>query len=417
MNNSLPIEPGARFLHPHTGHFLLWAPRGNQAILRLVGPVHRDIHMTRHDHGYWEATVDGIHPGQRYFYRLDNGPDRPDPASRAQPDGVHGPSAVVNTSFDWHDNAWTGAPLDSLVLYELHVGTFTPQGTFDAVLGQLDRLCDLGVTALSLMPVAQFPGWRNWGYDGVYPFCVQNSYGGPAGLKRLVDAAHARGLSVLLDIVYNHLGPEGNYFRYFGPYFTDNYRTPWGEPLNFDSHGCDAVRDFFLANARMWQVEFHLDGLRIDAVPWIKDFSASHLLADLADQARALIPHTRRPFHLIGESDMNDPRVIRPPPGAALASALKWVTRLSPSTPTSPASGGGLLRRPWPPGEPRSRYYQDLRLLAEYSHTSDAATAPLLPTAGHRVRLRSSLPNRGWSATDLGAFASAPSASISRRSS
>ncbi|MFO0842205.1 MAG: alpha-amylase family glycosyl hydrolase [Gemmataceae bacterium] len=280
-------EPGALYQPPSSCRFLLWAPRGKRVTLRLVGPAYRDVPMSPLPHGYFEARADGVGPGQRYWYRLDDGPDRPDPASRWQPDGVHGPSAVVDPRFDWHDDGWRGVPLAELVLYELHVGTFTPEGTFDAAIGQLDRLRQLGVNAVSIMPVAQFPGGRNWGYDGVYPFCVQNSYGGPAGLKRLIDAAHQRQLSVVLDVVYNHLGPEGNYFRHYGPYFTEQYRTPWGEPLNFDGPGSDAVRDFFLANARLWQEEFHLDGLRLDAVPWIKDFSAGHVLADLADQAQS----------------------------------------------------------------------------------------------------------------------------------
>jgi maltooligosyltrehalose trehalohydrolase len=317
-------EPGAFLQPPSSCQFLLWAPRGKRVTLRLVGPVYRDVGMSPLPHGYFETTVEGVTAGQRYFYRLDNGPDRPDPASRWQPDGVHGPSAVVDPAFAWRDEGWQGVPLAELVLYEAHVGTLTPDGTFDGAIGQLDRLRHLGVNALSIMPVAQFPGWRNWGYDGVYPFCVQNSYGGVAGFKRLIDAAHQRQMSVILDVVYNHLGPEGNYFREFGPYFTDQYRTPWGEPLNFDGPGSDAVRDFFLSNARVWQEEFHLDGLRLDAVPWIKDFSASHVLADLADQARDFSERLGRRFHVIGESDINDPRVIRPRSRGGLGLDAQW---------------------------------------------------------------------------------------------
>jgi maltooligosyltrehalose trehalohydrolase len=263
-------------------------------------------------HGYYEVEVDGLAPGQRYFYRLDNGPDRPDPASRWQPDGVHGPSALVDPAFGWSDERWTGIDPADMVLYELHVGTFTAEGTFDAVIGELPRLTDLGINAIEIMPVAQFPGGRNWGYDGVYPFAVQHSYGGVAGLKRLADAAHRQGVAVLLDVVYNHFGPEGNYFRHYGPYFTDQYRNPWGEAINYDGRDSDAVRDFVVANARMWQEEFHLDGLRLDSVPNIRDASARHILAEIAEVCGVQTSRLGRPFHLIGESDLNDPRILRP---------------------------------------------------------------------------------------------------------
>jgi maltooligosyltrehalose trehalohydrolase len=305
------ITPGPFFLSPSC-RFVLWAPRARHATLRLLGPVHRDVPMHSRPHGYYEVEIDGLAPGQRYFYRLDNGPDRPDPASRWQPDGVHGPSALVDPAFAWQDETWTGIALADLVLYELHVGTFTPEGTFDAVVSELPRLRDLGVNAIEIMPVAQFPGGRNWGYDGVYPFAVQNSYGGAAGLKRLVDAAHRLGVAVLLDVVYNHFGPEGNYFRHYGPYFTDQYRNPWGEAINYDGRDSDAVRDFVIANVRMWQEEFHLDGLRLDSVPNIRDASAYHILAEIADVCREQSARLGRPFHLIGESDLNDPRILRP---------------------------------------------------------------------------------------------------------
>jgi maltooligosyltrehalose trehalohydrolase len=262
-------------------------------------------------HGWYDVRVD-VAPGQRYFFRLDDGPDRPDPASRWQPDGVHGPSALVDPAFTWHDGGWTGIPLADMILYELHVGTFTPAGTFDSAIDEFPRLHDLGVNAIEIMPVAQFPGGRNWGYDGVFPFAVQHSYGGAAGLKRLIDAAHQQGIAVILDVVYNHFGPEGNYFRHFGPYFTEQYRNPWGEAINFDGRGSDGVRDFVLANVRMWQDEFHLDGLRLDSVPNIRDASARHILAEMADVCREEASRLGRPFHLIGESDLNDPRILRP---------------------------------------------------------------------------------------------------------
>jgi maltooligosyltrehalose trehalohydrolase len=231
---------------------------------------------------------------------------------------------VVDPAFDWHDQGWRGLPLAELVLYEIHVGTFTPQGTFASATGELDRLRHLGVNAVEVMPVAQFPGERNWGYDGVHPFAVQNSYGGPAGLKAFVDACHARGIAVILDVVFNHLGPEGNYLRDFGPYFTDAYRTPWGEAVNFDGPGSDDVRAFFLACARMWQEEFHLDGLRLDAIHAIKDFSAWPFLAELSSACAARAQALGRPFHLIAESDQNDVRVLLPVDQHGLGMSAQW---------------------------------------------------------------------------------------------
>src|SRR5208283_1818802 len=215
-------------------------------------------------------------PGTRYFYRLDGNKERPDPASKFQPEGVHGPSQVIDPHFVWEGPHWSGIPLSHYVLYELHVGTFTAQGTFDAIVPHLDELKDLGITAIEMMPVAQFPGERNWGYDGVYPGAVQNSYGGPEGLKRLIDACHQRGLAVILDVVYNHLGPEGNYLRKFGPYFTAHHTTPWGEAVNYDTQGCEHVRRYVVENALYWIREYHLDGLRLDAVQTIKDDSPKH---------------------------------------------------------------------------------------------------------------------------------------------
>jgi maltooligosyltrehalose trehalohydrolase len=199
--------------------------------------------------GYHQAIVEDIAPGTQYKYRLNAAAELPDPVSRYQPKGVHGPSEVVDPGFDWQDEHWFGLPIENYIIYELHVGTFTPEGTFEAVIPHLDELADAGITAIEIMPVAQFPGSRNWGYDGVYLFAVQNSYGGPAGLKKLVNACHQRGLAAILDVVYNHVGPEGNYLSQFGPYFTDRYKTPWGRALNFDDAYSDEVRHFFISNA------------------------------------------------------------------------------------------------------------------------------------------------------------------------
>jgi maltooligosyltrehalose trehalohydrolase len=240
--------------------------------------------------------------------------DRPDPCALWQPDGVPGPSAVYTPStFPWTDGGWKGLPLDDHVFYEVHVGTFTAEGTFEAVIPRLAALKDLGVTAIELMPVGQFPGARNWGYDGVLPYAAQHSYGGPQGLQRLVDAAHAAGLAVFLDVVYNHFGPEHNYLEEFGPYLTDRYKTPWGMAVNYDGPGSDPVRRYVLENVRLWLEEFHLDGLRLDAVHAIYDLGACHILKRIKDEAAAVARRTGRAIHIVAESDLNDPRVVRDP--------------------------------------------------------------------------------------------------------
>jgi len=302
------IPLGANLIEPSRCQFRVWAPNANVIELHIVAPEERRITLTKNIRGYHEAIVDAG-PGTRYFFAV-NGNDRPDPASRFQPEGVHGPSEVVSRDFDWHDAGWRGVALEDYVVYELHVGTFTREGTFDAVISHLDELKDLGITAIELLPIAQFPGTRNWGYDGVYVGAAQNSYGGPAGLKRLVDACHARGLALLLDVVYNHLGPEGNYIAEYGPYFTDRYKTPWGPALNFDGPRSDDVRWFFIHNALQWIDEFHVDGLRVDAVHAIVDHTAEPFLQDLTSAVRERAESLGRRVYTIAESDLNDPRVI-----------------------------------------------------------------------------------------------------------
>jgi maltooligosyltrehalose trehalohydrolase len=272
----------------------------------------------------WHAGEADAAPGRRYAYVLDGGDSLPDPASGWQPDGVDGPSAVVGEEFAWTDGGWRGAPLDELVLYELHVGTFTPEGTFDAAVARFPALAQLGVTAIELMPVAEFPGSRNWGYDGVFPYAAQSTYGGPQGLKRLVDAAHGAGIAVCLDVVYNHLGPEGNVLHRYGPYFSDRYRTPWGEAVNVDGPGSDAVRGYFVGNALRWFEDFHIDALRLDAVQEIVDTSAVHFLAELADAVADLRERVGRPLHLIAESDLNDPRMVTPRAAGGLGMDVQW---------------------------------------------------------------------------------------------
>jgi maltooligosyltrehalose trehalohydrolase len=261
----------------------------------------------------FEVLIPEARPGDRYWLVLDGTKERPDPCSRLQPDGVHGPSEIVDPdSFEWSDRNWKGIDLTDYILYELHVGTFTPQGSFDSLLSKIPYLKDLGITAIELMPVAQFSGNRNWGYDGVDLYAPHAAYGGPDGLKSLVNAAHDAGLAVVLDVVYNHLGPEGNYLGEFGPFFTDRYRTPWGGAINFDGPGSDGVRRFFIDNAHYWLTEYHVDALRLDAIHGIFDFSAYHILAELRDRFHEEAARLGRQAFLIAESDLNDVRVIRP---------------------------------------------------------------------------------------------------------
>lgn len=261
----MSIQPGAIFVSGGV-KFSVWAPDPAHMELYLPGFSQEVIAMEPQPDNYWTCTVADVQPGQRYFFRLNGDEDKPDPASRWQPEGVHKASAVAAKDFPWTDEHWCGIALQHYVLYELHVGTFTAEGTFEAIIPHLQRLRDLGVTAIELMPIGQFPGSRNWGYDGVYPYAPHSSYGGPEGLKKLVDAAHGWGLAVVLDVIYNHLGPEGNYFARYGPYFTDSYKTPWGDALNFDGAESGPVREFFIQNAEYWIREFHIDALRLDAV-------------------------------------------------------------------------------------------------------------------------------------------------------
>ncbi|MGI0132308.1 MAG: malto-oligosyltrehalose trehalohydrolase [Thermoplasmata archaeon] len=292
-------------------HFLVWAPSARSVGVELLPPGRRRLPLEQLERGYWGVELDGIRPGQRYGWTIHGRKALPDPASRSQPNGVVGASEVVAPdAFRWTDASWQGLPLDRQVFYELHVGTYSRSGTFDGVVLDLDHLADLGVTTIEILPVAQFSGRRNWGYDGVFPFAVQHSYGGLAGLQRLADACHARGLALFLDVVYNHLGPEGNVLPRFGPYFTDRYRTPWGAALNFDGHGSDEVRRFFVESATFLTEHAHLDGLRVDAVHAIVDPTARPFLAELTHAVHAVGERTGRPRWLVAESALNDPRVV-----------------------------------------------------------------------------------------------------------
>ncbi|MGE5193233.1 MAG: malto-oligosyltrehalose trehalohydrolase [Deltaproteobacteria bacterium] len=310
------MPPCGALAHPNGSVcWRIWAPRARFAQLVLHGSGSdadcRMLDMQPEPGGYFTHTEPRVEEGQRYAFRLDGGPERPDPASRWQPDGVHRPSAVIRLDrFGWSEEDWPGIPRENLVIYELHVGTFTPVGTFDAAIERLEELRELGITAIELMPVCQFAGDRGWGYDGVNPYAVQNSYGGPRGLQRFVNACHRTGVAVLLDVVYNHFGPEGNYLAEFGPYFTDRHHTPWGAALNYDSGGCDAVRAFVLDNVRQWIRDYHVDGLRLDAVHAIHDESPRHILREIKEVADEEAWQLGRPVHVIAESNLNDVRLL-----------------------------------------------------------------------------------------------------------
>lgn len=297
-----PVEGGARFV--------VWAPDARSVELVLDD---ERIDAAATTDGYWSVEAPGAGHGTRYRWSIDHGAPTPDPASRWQPDGVHGPSAVVDPArFTWTDGAWTGRTMSGSVVYELHVGTFTPGGTLDSAIADLDRLAALGVTTIELMPLNAFAGTRNWGYDGVFPFAVHHAYGGPEALARFVDAAHARGLAVLLDVVYNHLGPEGNYLGCFGPYFTDEYRTPWGTAVNVAGAGSDGVRHYFASNVRWWLEALHVDGFRFDAIHAVVDPTANPFWGELCDTARATATDLGRDIALIAETADNDPRHLHP---------------------------------------------------------------------------------------------------------
>ncbi|HEX6060006.1 MAG TPA: malto-oligosyltrehalose trehalohydrolase [Gemmatimonadaceae bacterium] len=303
---------GAR-LEEEGVRFTVWAPAARSVAVRLeTVSGEREHALERDEQGVWSGLVREARAGTDYRYMLDGEKALPDPVSRHQPEGVHGPSRVVDPfAFEWTDDGWGGLALSEYAIYELHVGTFSEEGTFDGAIRHLPELVDLGITAIEVMPIAQFPGTRNWGYDGVALYAVQDSYGGPDGFRRLVDAAHAHGLAVVLDVVYNHVGPEGNYLGAYAPYFTDRYRTPWGEAVNYDGADSDEVRRFVVDNALHWITEYHVDALRLDAIHGIYDFGATHVLRELAESVRAEGRRLGREVRVIGESDLNDPRVIR----------------------------------------------------------------------------------------------------------
>lgn len=273
----------------------------------------REIPMTPEPFGFYSHEISDAKEGLPYYYRLDGTADYPDPASRWQPWGVHRPSAVFfPNAYRWNDAQWRGVAREDLVIYELHVGTFTPEGTFEAIIPRLAELKEFGVTAIEIMPISQFPGSRNWGYDGVHPFAAQNTYGGPKGLQKLVDAAHRSGIGVFLDVVYNHFGPEGCYVGNFGPYFTSRHHTPWGNAINYDGPDSDPVRRFVIDNAVGWVRDFHLDGLRLDAIQTIFDLGPWPIVAEIQAEVQKEAERQNRIVHVIAETNQNDAWQVRP---------------------------------------------------------------------------------------------------------
>jgi len=315
------MKYGATPLREGGVQFRVWAPNLKTLAVKISG---RTFQMARCGEDF-EVYVPDARQGNLYSLVLDGERERPDPVSRFQPQGVHGLSQIVDPdSFAWTDSAWKGIPLASFIIYELHTGTFTPEGTFEAIISKLPHLKELGITAIELMPIAEFPGNRNWGYDGVDLYAPHSAYGGPEGLKKLVDTCHREGFAVVLDVVYNHFGPEGNYLAEFGPYFTDHYRTPWGRAINYDGPGSDGVRRFVIDNALYWLTEFHIDALRLDAIHGIFDFSARHILAELAERFHAAAERLGRQAWIIAESDLNDVRVIQPRAAGGLQLDAQW---------------------------------------------------------------------------------------------
>ncbi len=327
LSSSAHTPPlGAVVTGPSQVTFRAWAPWAKTLSVEILSHQPEVVTMQSQPYGYWETTVANVGAGTRYQYILHEKLTRPDPASRFQPEGVHGPSEIVDPSaFTWTDQAWKGLPLSDYIIYELHPGTFTKSGTFDDIIPLLPYLRDtVGITAIELMPIAQFPGSRNWGYDGTYLFAPQNSYGGPEGLHRLINACHSAELAVVLDVVYNHLGPEGNYWGDFGPFFTDHYRTPWGSAVNYDGPHSDAVRDLIISNAVYWTRDYHIDALRLDAIHGIYDASATHILKELTSAVHAAAKQEDRSVWVIAESDWNDSKLVTPSSKGGLGLDAQW---------------------------------------------------------------------------------------------
>lgn len=371
MNNNIEVSKrtlGVNFDKQGKAEVRVWAPLLNQVAISVSDTD--TLPLEKDEMGYWSTTTNKIKPGDLYTFILEgeSGEDkqstrleRPDPASLAQPQGPHGASQAIHLpDFRWSDQHWKNLPQEDYILYELHTGTFSPEGTFEGIGRKLDYLKELGVNAIEIMPVAQFPGSRNWGYDGVYPYATQNSYGGAAGLMQLVDACHQRGIAVVLDVVYNHMGPEGNYLNDFGPYFTDKYNTPWGKAINFDDAWCDGVRRYFIENVLMWFRDFHIDALRMDAVHAIKDFGPNHILREIKQHVNRLMKETGRRHYLIAEVDLNDTRFINPLEEGGFGLDAQWIDEFHHALRVTA-------------GEPRTGYYSDFESLTHLAKAYEDA--------------------------------------------
>lgn len=316
---------GIHFNNNGEAEINVWAPLHNKAELFLVDK-HKKLSLEKNELGFWTGVSDALQPQDLYKIILNDENHLPDPASLSQPEGVHGSSQAIDTNdFTWTDADWQNLSLADYIIYELHTGTFTEEGTFSGIEKKLDHLIELGITAIELMPLAQFPGERNWGYDGVFPFAIQNSYGGIHEFQKLVNSCHEKGLAVIVDVVYNHLGPEGNYLSAFAPYFTRKYKTPWGSAINFDDEYSYGVRHYFIENVLMWFRDLHIDALRLDAVHAIKDFSATQILQEIRMHVDELMNETGRKHYLIVESDLNDPKFINPVSEGGFGMDAQWI--------------------------------------------------------------------------------------------
>lgn len=325
----LAMRPGVTFSREGEAQVLVWAPKAKKVKLQF-GMGGKALDLEQRAYGFWTLQTRALWPGDRYGFLLDGKGPFPDPATLHQPEGVHGLSEACDLQkFEWTDQGWENPAMKDYMIYELHTGTFTPEGTFAAMERKLDYLVQLGMNAIEIIPVSQFAGDRNWGYDGVFPYSVQESYGAsgaaaPEALQRLVNACHQKGIAVILDMVYNHLGPEGNILGHFGHYFTDKYHTPWGDAINFDDAWSDAVRHYFVQNALMWFRDFHIDALRLDAVHAIKDFSPVHILQEIRQQVDVLSRQTGKAHYLIVEMDLNDTRFIKPIEAGGYGMHAQW---------------------------------------------------------------------------------------------
>jgi maltooligosyltrehalose trehalohydrolase len=351
---------GINFNREEEADICIWSPLSIKVQLFLK-KRNQILNLDKSENGYWSVSTTAIQPGELYQFIIDEKTTIPDPASLWQPEGVHGLSAAFSLNrFTWGDLEWKNIPLEEYIFFELHVGTFTNGGSFYDIESKLDYLLELGITAIEIMPVAQFPGKFNWGYDGVFPFAVQDSYGGPEALQHLVNACHQKNIAVVLDVVYNHIGPEGNYFGEAGPYFTDKYTTPWGRAINFDDAWSDGVREYFIENALMWLRDFHIDALRLDAVHAIKDSSPVHFLKQLRHSVNQLMEITGRQYYLVVELDLNDPKFIDSEAENGFGMDAQWVDEFHHALRVSA-------------GEPQTGYYEDFNGLQHLAKSySDA---------------------------------------------